>query len=61
MADFAEIYNITTEDISSPNTVNSDQNSPSFFPENSPSDVDEDFVPGRFVFYSNFNIFSNFG
>ncbi|CAD6185990.1 unnamed protein product [Caenorhabditis auriculariae] len=48
MGDFSEIYQQLAEEINSPATTSdSNRNSPSFYPENSPSDVDDDFVPGR--------------
>ncbi|CAI4230318.1 unnamed protein product [Auanema sp. JU1783] len=43
--DFSEIYTIP-EAVSSPATTSDSARNSPFYPENSPSDIDEDFVPG---------------
>lgn len=46
MSDLSEVYNLS-EEVSSPATTSDSLRNSPFYPENSPSDIDEDFIPGR--------------
>ena len=48
-AEFTDVYNLS-EGIASPATTSDSARNSPFYPENSSSDIDEDFVPARSVF-----------